>query len=88
MSINGTANHFIYDAYYYFKDPAAAAGMEFSAAQHRPGVWYRFDWQCAYTHEVLAHLGQCRRKMGQHHCPMRAAASLQMATPRFRRPTH
>lgn len=49
MSSNGTANHFIYDVYYYFKDPAASAGMEFSAAQHRPGLWYRWDWQCAYT---------------------------------------
>jgi hypothetical protein len=49
MSTNGTANHFIYDAYYYVKDPMAASGMEFSAAQHRYHVWYRFDWQCAYS---------------------------------------
>jgi hypothetical protein len=25
------------------------AGLEFSAAQHRPGSWNRWDWQCAYT---------------------------------------
>jgi hypothetical protein len=49
MSTNGTANHFIYDVYYYVKDPMAASGMEFSAAQHRYHVWYRFDWQCAYS---------------------------------------
>jgi hypothetical protein len=49
MSTNGTANHFIYEVYYYYKNPGSAAGMEFSAAQHRPGVWYRWDWQCAYT---------------------------------------
>ena len=49
MSTNGTANHFIYDVYYYAKDPMAASGMEFSAAQHRYHAWYRFDWQCAYS---------------------------------------
>jgi hypothetical protein len=49
MSANGTANHFIYDVYYYVKDPMASAGMEFSAAQHRYKQWYRWDWQCAYT---------------------------------------
>lgn len=49
MSSSSTASHFIYDVYYYYKAPSLSAGMEFSAAQHRPGKWYRFDWQCAYT---------------------------------------
>jgi len=49
VSSNGTASHFIYDIYYYYKHPSASSGMEFSVSQRRGYRWYRWDTQCSYN---------------------------------------
>jgi len=48
LSSNGSATHFIYEVYYYYKNPSASSGMEFSVSQRRGYQWYRWDTQCSY----------------------------------------
>jgi hypothetical protein len=49
LSNNSTATHFIYDIRYYYTNPKASSGMEFSNSQLVGHSWYRWDWQCSYT---------------------------------------
>ena len=48
MSSNGTATNFVYDVNYYFTNPNASSGLEFSMNQAAGAKWYRWDWQCSY----------------------------------------
>jgi len=48
MSSNSSASNFVYDIYYYFKNPGASSGMEFSSSQRKGYKWYRWDTQCSF----------------------------------------
>jgi hypothetical protein len=48
VASNLSATHFIYDVYYYMKNPSASSGMEFSISQRNNYKWYRVDTQCSF----------------------------------------
>jgi hypothetical protein len=48
VASNLTATNFVYDVYYYMKNPAASSGMEFSVSQRNNYTWYRVDTQCSF----------------------------------------
>ena len=48
LSRNSTATHFIYDLYFYFKNPSASSGMELAFNQRKGYKWYKWDLQCSY----------------------------------------
>jgi hypothetical protein len=49
MGDNSSATNFVYEVNYYFNNPAASAGMEFSASQRKDYKWYRWDTQCSFV---------------------------------------
>lgn len=48
LSSNSTATNFRYTVNYYYKNPEAPSGMEFSMSQRKGYEWYRMDTQCSY----------------------------------------
>jgi hypothetical protein len=48
LSSNGTATNFSYTVHYYYKNPSAPSGMEYSISQRKGYQWYRWDTQCSY----------------------------------------
>jgi len=48
MSSNTSVSHFIFDMYYYMKDPGASQGLEFAANQSKDNKWYKFSTQCSF----------------------------------------
>jgi hypothetical protein len=43
-----SSSHFVYDLYFYLKDPAAAQALEFDVNQTRQGKWYIFGTECDF----------------------------------------
>jgi len=52
VGYSSTSTHFTYDLNYYYKNPSAPSGMEFSTSQHVGYKWYRWDWQCSFFYGV------------------------------------
>lgn len=48
LSSNSTATNFVYTVHYYFKNPSAPSGMEYSISQRKGYEWYRWDTQCSF----------------------------------------
>lgn len=49
MSSNTTAANFVFDMYYYMKNPSASQGLEFAANQSKDDKWYKFSTQCSFA---------------------------------------
>jgi hypothetical protein len=52
VGYSSTATHFTNSSNYYYKNPSAPTGMEFSVSQHVGYKWYRWDWQCSFYYGV------------------------------------
>lgn len=48
LTSNSSATNFVYDVSYYYKNPSASSGMEYSISQRVGYEWYRWDTQCSY----------------------------------------
>lgn len=51
LGANDGAAHFVYDLYFYVKDPAAAQALEFDVNQSTGGRKYIFGTQCGVNHD-------------------------------------
>ena len=49
---NSKGVNFKYDLNYYYTNPSAPSGMEFSTGEHVGYRWYRWDWQCSFVFGV------------------------------------
>jgi len=48
LTQNDKATNFIFDVSYYFTNPGASSGMEYSISQRVGYEWYRWDTQCSF----------------------------------------
>lgn len=49
---SSSPTHFQLDLRYYYTNPSAPTGMEFSTGEHVGHQWYRLDWQCSFYFHV------------------------------------
>lgn len=49
LSSNTTATHFVFDMYYYMKEPKKSGGLEFAVNQNKDDKWYKFSTQCSWN---------------------------------------
>src|SRR5438270_603873 len=46
LGSHDSATHFVYDMYFYLKNPSVAQALEFDVNQTRGGKWYIFGTEC------------------------------------------
>src|SRR5207302_11317933 len=46
LGSHDSASHFVYDTYFYMKNPSASQALEFDINQKRAGKWYVFGTEC------------------------------------------
>ena len=49
LSSNTTATNFVFDMYYYMKEPQKSGGLEFAMNQSKDNKWYKFSTQCSWN---------------------------------------
>lgn len=49
LSSDTTATNFVFDLYYYMKEPLKSGGLEFAVNQHKDDKWYKFSTQCSWN---------------------------------------
>jgi len=49
LASDTTSTNFVFDFYYYIKEPAKSQGLEFATNQLKDNKWYKFSTQCNFA---------------------------------------